>query len=225
MKPLVLVGSPLRAKSSSASLAQFLADRLTEKGAAEPDVHFVRDADADAAAMDRLLAALAEADLVVFSFPLYVDQLPAECIRVLERVAAHRLRQQDAPSPRFVAIANCGFPEGSQCQAALDVCRQFAREVGFAWAGGIAIGGGPMVDRKPLDEAGGAVRHLREALALAAEALAEGRAVPDKAVKKADTPPVPIWLYRWMASRSFKKDTRRNGVRDINARPYEESAP
>ena len=41
-------------------------------------------------AVEELLAAVASADLVVLSFPLYVDCLPAPVIRALELIAARR---------------------------------------------------------------------------------------------------------------------------------------
>jgi len=54
----------------------------------------------------------------------------------------------------IVAIANSGFPEAEHSQTALEVCRLFARQVGFDWAGGLAMGGGGMVSGQPLAELG-----------------------------------------------------------------------
>ena len=64
--------------------------------------------------------------------------------------------------------------------------------------------------------------HVREALARAAEALADGRPVPDHAITRAENPPVPAGLYRFLGSRTFKRAARGHGVlRQLHARPCE----
>ena len=89
-----------------------------------------------------MLAAVAAADLVVLSFPLYIDSLPAPVIRALELIADDRAGQaprgdlpQESDRRGLVAICQCGFPEAQQDQVALEICANFARTVGFEWAG------------------------------------------------------------------------------------------
>ena len=46
---------------------------------------------------DRMLAAVDAADLVIVSFPLYIDQLPAPLLEALELIAEHRKAQAARP--------------------------------------------------------------------------------------------------------------------------------
>ena len=85
-------------------------------------------------ATEELLAAVAAADLVVLSFPLYVDSLPAPVdprARADRRLArggrARRPGARRAEQPAFVAICQSGFPEVEHNEVALEICRNFAR--------------------------------------------------------------------------------------------------
>ena len=90
-----------------------------------------------------LLAAVDAADIVILAFPLYVDGLPYLVTQALEQIAARRAAlQTDIRRPRFLAIANCGFPEVQHNATALAICRQFADEAGFALGGRAGAGRG-----------------------------------------------------------------------------------
>lgn len=126
------------------------------------------------------LESLDAADLVVLALPLYVDSLPAPVIASLEKSAAHRAGP--AARQRFAAIANCGLPERVHNATALAICSEFARQIGFAWAGSLVLGGGEgLVHGAPLDELDGRAIPIRKALGSTAAALAEGRPIPHEA--------------------------------------------
>jgi hypothetical protein len=57
------------------------------------------------------------------------------------------------PRTRLVGIVNSGFPETHQNAVALAICREFAAQSGFIWAGGLALGAGGAVGGQPLTEA------------------------------------------------------------------------
>jgi hypothetical protein len=153
-----------------------------------------------------------------------VDTLPYLATEALERIAA------SSPSPvrgggrgerSFLAIANCGFPEARHCDVALAICRQFAREAGFAWAGGLALGAGGAINGRPLAQAGGMARNVTAALDAAADALARGETLSPEIEAQMRQPLMPRGLYRLAGNAGWLMTARRNGVlRRLGARPF-----
>ena len=175
-RAVLLVGSPRTQKSTSHSLGGFLFAGL-ESRSIQTETIYLHTILKSKEKMQALFAALERADLVLLAFPLYVDSLPAPVIEVLERIALER--QGRVTGQLFAAIANSGFPEAQHNATALAICETFARQTGFTWAGSLALGAGEgMVHGEPLAEMDGRVTALRQALNLAAEALANGNAIP-----------------------------------------------
>ena len=216
---LLLIGSPRR-RSTSESLGGYLLERLAEKGFETERLHLHRILKSKAV-RDELLTATDRADLVILASPLYVDCLPYPVIEALETLAAHRQERQPRQGQRLLALLNCGFPEVEHNATALDICHQFAREAGFEWAGGLALGGGGAINGRPLAQVQGLARHAIRALELAAEALAQGQPVPPEAVALMAKPLVPTWLYVRAAHLNWKRAARKYGVqKQLEARPY-----
>lgn len=92
--------------------------------------------------------------------PLYVDSLPAQLTHALEEISLRRVGRGWATSPGIVAIVNNGFHEAGQNAVALRICRRFAAEAGFEWAGGLALGGGEAINGRPLSELRGVAPRL-----------------------------------------------------------------
>jgi hypothetical protein len=163
---------------------------------------------------------------VILAFPLYVDTLPYLATQALEQIAAHRAGQTAARRPLFLAIANCGFPEAAHNATALAVCRQFAEEVGFVWAGGLALGEGGAIVGRPLAAVGGMARNVVAALDLVAAALAEGQPAPEAAIALMARPLVPTWAYMLMGAFGWMMQARQNRVLTrLGARPFESPLP
>ena len=218
---LLLVGSPGGAKSTSESLGAYLLAQLLTKGFATEKVYIYPSVNSKKGRA-ALLAEADRADLVILVFPLYVDSLPAPVTRTLELIHDHRRQSSQAKATRFMAMTNCGFPEAHQCQTALSICRLFARQAGFEWAGGLALGGGGAIGGKPLEKAGGMAKSVRKALELAGTALAEGQSVPQAAVDLMAKPLMPTWLYLFSANLGWHLQARKNKVRkQLRARPFQ----
>jgi hypothetical protein len=217
MKVLLLIGSArVAGKSNSDSLGTYLAERLRERGCEIEKLRIVSSLRSDPTG-EALVAAVDRADLIALSAPLYVDSAPALVIRALEIIAARR----PARSPALVAICNNGFPEAHHNDTAIALYRRFAAEMGWRWAGGIAMGMGEILGGKPVEQAGAGARHIRRALDMAAAALAEGRDVPQEAIKLAARRPIPHWLYTFVANRGWRRQARKYGVADrLLDRPY-----
>ncbi len=217
---LLLVGSPFGFRSASGSLGSYLMDRLTAKGFTTNKVHIHKSVKSQEG-IEEILHLVRTSDLVVLTFPLYIDSLPAPVIKAMEMIAKHREEAADARRQKFVAISNSGFPEAHQNLIALEICRCFAQRSGFEWAGGLAFGMGPVTRRKPLDELGGIVRNVKKALDVTALALSEGRAIPEEASKQMAKSILPHRLYWWMGNRRWKYDAKKNGITDrVRAQPH-----
>jgi hypothetical protein len=128
-----------------------------------------------------------------------------------------------------MVMVNSGFPETRQNSAALAICREFAAQSGFTWAGGLALGGGGSVGGEPLTDAkrsGAPVRNVIAALQMTGSALAEGLPVPAEAARTLAKSLIPFalwrWLYAWIGGRGFVKAAAENGLRKdkLMAQPY-----
>jgi NAD(P)H-dependent FMN reductase len=216
---LVLVGSPKGGTSTSSAIGDYLLARLAEHGVEGRQVRVIKALRTEEGTQ-ALLADVAAADLVILSFPLYVDSLPAPVTRALELIAAGRARDAGEPAS-FAAVVQCGFAEAEHNAVALEICRNFAAEAGFAWAGGLAMGEGGMIAGQPLEKIRGRVRNAVAALDLAATELAAGRAVPDEAVQLMAKPAFPPRMYRLMANMGWRSQRRKSGSdTPIDARPF-----
>jgi len=219
---LLLVGSPRGARSTSASLGGYLLERLAGQGVTA-SARFVEDLPSAATQDHGLPAAARAADLLIASFPLYVDALPAPVTRAMEAIAAGRLQDRATGGRRdFVAMVNCGFPEAQQAEVALAICRRFAAAAGFCWLGGLAMGLGGTLGGRPLGQGDGRFGHVEEGLDLAAAALARGEAVPERAVRLLARPIVPPARFVAMGNRYWSAKAAARGIQDrLRDRPYQ----
>jgi len=223
----LLVGSPKGTKSSSRVLGGYLMSKLAAGGMAVGEMSVGRALHSEEE-MGRLLAEVEAAEIIVVAFPLYVDQLPAPLVGALETIAEKRTaateRGSEAearPRQKILAIVNCGFPESFQNEPAVATMRQFAKQAGFHWAGGLALGMGGAVSAKPLEKLGGRVRNVVKALDLTAEALLRDADVPDEAKELMAKPLIPKRLYYVFANLGWKRQARKHGVHgQLRARPY-----
>lgn len=217
-KALLLVGSPGNMRSNSSKIGQYLLDRLSGEGwhiEQECIYQVIRDEKMLRSTLDKMDTC----DLIVLSFPLYVDSLPSQMIRFLELAYDHR-KVINGSGPRMMAVCQSGFPESHHNDYALKVCSIFAKDAGFRWVGGLSVGGGGAIGGRDLRDGGGMLRNLRSALDLTAEALIKGSEVPLAAKELTNKGIAPPWMYNWIVNRKWKQDARENGV-DPRARPLD----
>ena len=89
------------------------------------------------------LQAILNADCVCFSFPLYVDGLPAHMLEFL--CFAEAVLKNCPKRIRVYAIANSGFVEGIQNRPALNMLQAWCKRAGLDWYGAAGIGAGTML--------------------------------------------------------------------------------
>ena len=210
MQALLLVGSPRLNKSASAKIGAYLLERLAEHGA-ETNKQYAYRVVRSEERLNDLVESVAGTDLVIFSAPLYVDALPAAVTQVLEVLHRRLDEHHRAEGQTLVAISNCGFPEAEQNEIALRIYRAFARQSGFAWAGGLALGGGEMIKQRPMVPSGPS-RPVVEALDSTADALAKGDSVPEEAADKMAQRLIPAWIYRAMGNLGWHYQAIQNGI-------------
>ena len=218
---VLLVGSPKGRKSTSFMLGDYFLQQLSGHGRFT-ETFFLPTIMHSKEKMQELVVAIDNADLVVLSFPLYVDSLPAPVINALEHIAAVRRDAKHSTSPAFVAIANSGFPETEHNLTALASCETFAEEAGFSWAGGLSVGSGAgLINGNPLAETGGRTARIRKSFEITAAALATGERIPAVAQESMEKPVIPHWMYRTFGNLGWRSQTRQYGAwKQIKARPY-----
>jgi hypothetical protein len=191
MKALLLIGSPKRGASASRNFGEAVLARLAGRGV-ESRTERVTPILRSESARTRLLDAIAWADLVILSFPVYVDSLPAPVTLALELWS-----DAAASMPgkrRLLVLTQCGFPEPKHCDLAVEVCREFCAESGVEWAGALAFGMGGAIEKNPVEKS--PLARSMKAFDDTAEALAAGRPVPDSATAALRRQLVPSWIYR-----------------------------
>lgn len=149
-RALLIVGSPkTKEPSTSGVLGGYVLDRLKERGW-ETESLTLRASLNRPEGERALLSSVERAGLVLLVFPLYVDSLPYLVTKALVVIAAHQRAGREPSAQHLVGIVNSGFPETHQNSVALAICREFAAQSGFTWAGGLALGGGGMIGGQPL---------------------------------------------------------------------------
>ena len=217
---LLLWGSPRTSNSNSESLGNYLLDKLNRGGYKTEKIQ-VQASMRSNESQARMLERFGASDLLVFSFPLYMDSLPAPVIAALELMAKQRKTSAFPKTQRLVTIMHNGLLEASQISNALAICKRFAFESGIEWAGGLTLGAGDAINAKPLEDAGFLFRNAKKALDLAAKDLLEGKTVSGQAVNLMAKPLAPAWLYVFLANRTWKKRAKPFGMQDkLCDQPY-----
>jgi hypothetical protein len=207
---LLLVGSPKPTAGASAAFAAAVGSRLEAAGW-ETSTRRIAPTFSSADRMRELLEAIAESDLVVLSFPVYVDSLPAPVLRLLEawRDARDAGALVPASVPRLAVLTQCGFPEAKHCEVAVEVCRLFAKEVGAEWAGALAFGMGGSIDGRPLERS--PLGRVMPEFEMATAALSKGRPIPAESTEAFARPLAPAWTYPLLGGFMWARQARRQG--------------
>jgi hypothetical protein len=222
-KVLLVVASPRGKAGVSHVMASYFGARLATQGLSMETVH-VSDVFESAEEARGFLTAMSEAETAFFFFPLYADQLPGILVRALELYDAHRVFLGRGRLRRVAALCNCGFPEAGHIDGALAVMRRFAELQGLKYSGGLAFGGGGMVQGAiALERQGGKVERLKKVLNLSADAVAKGLPLPEEAMALVRRPVLPHFLYAFIAEIGFRWHCYKRKV-DAMARPFQETA-
>ncbi|MGE5678484.1 MAG: flavodoxin family protein [Pseudomonadota bacterium] len=174
---LLLNGSP-RKKGTSFSFARTIKILAENKGCQADIIHILDyfDGREDINSLKELME---QADILAVSAPLYADTLPYADIWFLERLAA--LYGKELQGKGFFAVGQCGFPDITRIEPLLECCKYFAQETGMNWMGGLAYGGGGMIDGKHMEELGKKGERITEGFRLALDNVMRGDKIPVEA--------------------------------------------
>ena len=135
MKSIIFRGSPRGAASNSQFLIDRFIDGLKRAGREEPPVLDLRTIGRHA----EYVAAMADADAVLFFFPLYTDCMPAIVMAFFEALSS--FTPGDAP-PRVGFVVQSGFVESIHSLALEAYLEKLARRLGVRYLGTVIRGGG-----------------------------------------------------------------------------------
>jgi len=162
------------------------------------------------------LAKILDCEVLLIIFPLYVDSLPAPLINLLGRI--EKFSSDVSLKPHVYAIVNCGFFEAKQNALALEMIRSFSLRAKLPWGYGIGIGGGGMLSSMGDNWSKGPASGIDKALNDMAISINSKESKQNLFVK----PKFPRILYMIAADLGMRRLAKKNGVKNIRAKPYDE---
>ncbi|WP_353094721.1 NAD(P)H-dependent oxidoreductase [Tissierella praeacuta] len=217
-KALLLIGSPKIKNSTSESLGDYLLEGLHNKGFTSEKEHIVSVLKDD---VEGLFSKVNDADIVIVSAPLYVDNLPSPLIKAFELIGENRKGMVNSKKQSFISIVNSGFPESFQSNTALKICEVFANKAGFQWLGGLTIGGGAAINGMSIKNLGGMARNIVKALDITADTISNNEDIPLEAENLLSKGIIPSWLYILIANKGWKIQAKKfNAHKNLYIKPY-----
>lgn len=176
---MLLCASPRR-KGTSAMLLERV--RLVTGG----EVIFLPQKDS----LDDLATTMKRVETIVISGPCYINTYPARLIELLETAS----RVEGFSGQKLYGIINGGMPYIHTHRHGLTTLQLFADQNHLSWQGGFVLGGGAMLDGKPLEN------HMSKKKVVSAfdqfiKHIAEGSPSPDSLYEQAQTPPGKLLTF------------------------------
>lgn len=217
-KVILLNGSPRKSKTSY-SFALTI-QRLVEQAGHQAEIVHIIDYYDRREDLAKLRLALATSDLIGLVSPLYFDAAPAPVIWVLEQLSD--TMSTELAGKKFFAVGQCGFPDVTLLQPLLNSARLFAQAVGLHWLGGLAYGGGAIIDGALLENLGKKGQRITSGFQLAVAAALVGQQLPVKA-QQLLTVKIPRLAYPLLAAylnSAARKTARSQGILDLKDPVY-----
>ena len=219
-KVTLLVGSPRKERSASETLGLYLCKHLDPVQFVYQKM-YLRDQAYKKDKNREWIQDILQSDLLILASPLYVDSLPSFVIKTFEIIHQQAKKEKFGKEIKFLAIINSGFPESSQSQIALDICRHFTQKTGMFWLGGLALGSGMFLGGKDIGKMGWFVRNIKRSLDETAVALNQEMPIPETAVALMQKALFSKKFFQWMVNLGFKQRAKKSGLKnEIYRRPY-----
>ena len=200
-RTVLLIGSMRGKRGNSGKLAQKLAALLPTP----PEILTIQSWMKD---LDALAAALEDAETLVLCVPLYVDGLPSQVIRLMERFE----RRCHGGAKKVYVLANMGLYESTQLVNLFEAVRQWCARMGFSYCGGLGVSAGELVgvlmDYIPFRL--GTTKNMAKGMDRLAAAIRAGESMPEVC---AEPWAFPRSLYIAIANTSWNKTAKANGLR------------
>ena len=135
MKITIINGSPKTVKSNSEILENYLFPLLKENNIKKYySIYFQLN--------DKTKNEIYNSDVLIFIFPLYVDGIPSNLLKLLVKFEKENVVR---PKTKIYCIVNNGFYEGKQNFLALLHMKNWCKKVNAKWGQGIGIGSGELL--------------------------------------------------------------------------------
>ncbi len=135
MKIIIINGSPKTLKSNSEILGNYLFPLLKENNIKKYySIYFQLN--------DKTKNEIYNSDVLIFIFPLYVDGIPSNLLKLLVEFEKENAIR---PETKIYCIVNNGFYEGKQNFLALLHMKNWCKKVNAKWGQGIGIGSGELL--------------------------------------------------------------------------------
>ena len=135
MKIIIINGSPKTVKSNSEILGNYLFPLLKENNIKKYySIYFQLN--------DKTKNEIYNSDVLIFIFPLYVDGIPSNLLKLLVKFEKENVVK---PKTKIYCIVNNGFYEGKQNFLALLHMKNWCKKVNAKWGQGIGIGSGELL--------------------------------------------------------------------------------
>ena len=135
MKIIIINGSPKTVKSNSEILGNYLFPLLKENNIKKYySIYFQLN--------DKTKNEIYNSDVLIFIFPLYVDGIPSNLLKLLVKFEKENIVR---PETKIYCIVNNGFYEGKQNFLALLHMKNWCKKVNAKWGQGIGIGSGELL--------------------------------------------------------------------------------
>lgn len=209
MRIALINGSPKVNNSTSSMLLEDLKGYLGE------NVEIVNFGFHSPTISKEVIDELVKIDAWVFAYPLYVDGIPGHLLSCLVQLEEVRINN---PQIHIYGIVNCGFYEGIQAEFALKLLHNWCLKTGFAWSGGIGVGGGGGLAMMPKLEPGqGPKAPIDKALAELSDSILKEEIRDNNYVSIA----FPRFLYKMGAQIGWRQMIKANGgkVKDLGKTP------
>ena len=155
MKISIINGSPKVGKSNSEILGNYLLSLLKDNGIRKYYSISVR-------LDDKIKNEIYNSDVLIFLFPLYVDGIPSNLLKLLVEFEKKKVIKYGT---KIYCIVNNGFYEGKQNQLAILQIKNWCEKVKARWGQGIGVGAGellPYLKKYPLGQ--GPLKNLGKVL-------------------------------------------------------------
>ena len=155
MKISIINGSPKAGRSNSEILGNYLLSLLKDN---EIRKYYSISVRLD----DKIKNQIYNSDVLIFLFPLYVDGIPSNLLKLLVEFEKKKVIKYRT---KIYCIVNNGFYEGKQNQLAILQIKNWCEKVKARWGQGIGVGAGellPYLKKYPLGQ--GPLKNLGKVL-------------------------------------------------------------
>lgn len=157
---------------------------------------------------DELVKLLLSAGKIVLGFPLYVDGIPGQVLRIMEKLE----KTNPQTGVKIYSVINMGFYESSQIKNAMKQVKNWCRQSGYEYCGGVAVGAGEMVGQFTQTPKGSKNpgKNAFDGLDKLSEKINDAAKVDDI---YADSYLFPRALYMLAANSGWPKSGKQNGLK------------